>query len=122
MTKLEAVTEMEQSAFTGNWDKFRSFLAPDIAYRCGNTADFRGSEGVVNFMKELLSSRLALNDLQVRSAYETDDAVIIEFNMKAVRVGDNKNVDFPCLDIYRFGSDGKIHDWRVHAIETTLVV
>ena len=121
MTKLEAVTEMEQSAFAGNWDKFKSFLAPDIAYRCGNVTDFRGSEGVVDFMKELLSSRLALNDLKVRSAWETNDTVIIEFNMKAVRVGDTKDVEFPCLDIYRFDSDGKINDWRVHAIETTLI-
>jgi predicted SnoaL-like aldol condensation-catalyzing enzyme len=121
MTKLETVTEMEQSAFAGNWDKFKSFLAPDISYRCGNTAAFQGSEGVVDFMKELLRSRLALNDLKVRSAWESDDAVVMEFNMKAVRVDDGKNVEFPCLDIYRFGSDGKINDWRVHAIETTLI-
>ena len=121
MTKQEAVSEMEGSAFAGNWDKFKSFLAPDVSYRCGNTAHVHGPEAVAGFMQEMLKSRLALNDLKVRSAWETDDAVIIEFNMKAVRVGDNKNVEFPCLDIYRFGSDGKINDWRVHAIETTLI-
>ena len=122
MTKLESVTAMEQSAFAGDWNKFGSFLAPDVAFRCGNAEVIRGPEGVVNFMQEMLRSRLALNDLKVRSAWETDDAVIMEFDMKAVRGRDKKNVEFPCLDIYRFGTDGKIHDWRVHAIETTHIV
>jgi SnoaL-like domain len=118
-SKLQEVQAMEQAAFAGNWDKFKSFLADDVYFRCGNTAEFKGSQGVVDFMQTMLSSRLALNDLQVRSAWETADTVIMEFDMKAVRIRDNKNVAFPCLDIYRFGSDGKIHDWRVNAIEPT---
>jgi len=119
-TKLQAVQEMEQAAFAGNWEKFKSFLADDVYFRCGNTAEFRGSQKVVDFMITMLSSRLALNDLKVRSAWETDDAAIMEFDMGAVRVRDNRNVTFPCLDIYRFGGD-KINDWRVYAIEPTHV-
>jgi ketosteroid isomerase-like protein len=119
-TKVQAVQEMEQAAFAGNWDKFRSFLSDDIYFRCGNTGELRGAPGVVDFMITMLTKRLALNDLQVRSAWETEDAVIMEFDMKGLRMRDNKNVAFPCLDIYRFG-DGKIRDWRVYAIEHTHV-
>jgi len=109
---------MESAAFAGNWDKFRSFLADDVYVRCGNTAELRGPQAVAQLMITMLTTRLALNDLQVRSAWETPDAVILEFNMKGLRMKDNRNVTFPCLDIYRF-HDGKIRDWRVYAIEPT---
>jgi ketosteroid isomerase-like protein len=109
---------MEQAAFAGNWEKFRSFLAADVYFRCGNTAELKGPQAVVDFMMTMLASRLALNDLQVRSGWETEDAVILEFNMKGLRVKDNRNVSFPCLDIYRFYG-GKIRDWRVYAVEPT---
>jgi|ERR1051326_5440695 ketosteroid isomerase-like protein len=117
-TKVQAVQEMEQAAFAGNWDKFKSFLADDIYFRCGNTAEVKGPDEVLKFMITMLSSRLALNDLQVRSAWETEDAALLEFDMKGLRMSDNKNVTFPCLDIYRF-EGGKIRDWRVYAIEPT---
>src|SRR5438067_2298312 len=100
MSKLQAVQQMEQSAFAGDWNKFKSFLADDVYFRCGNTAELRGSQGVVDFMQTMMSSRLALQDLQIRSAWETDEAVLMEFDMKGLRMSDNKNVSFPCLDIY----------------------
>jgi ketosteroid isomerase-like protein len=120
MSKLQAVQAMEQAAFAGDWEKFKSFLADDVYFRCGNTAELTGPDNVAQFMITMLTSRLALNDLQIRSAWETDDAVLMEFNMKGLRMSDNKNVTFPCTDIYRFGGD-KIRDWRVYAIEPTHV-
>jgi hypothetical protein len=72
-------------------------------------------------MVEMFASRLALNDLSVRGSWETEDAVIMEFDLKAYRHRDKKDVAFPCLDVYRFGRDNKIRDWRVFAIEPTHV-
>lgn len=112
---------MESAAFAGNWDLFKSFLADDVYFRVGNTAELTGPDGVVNFMVEMFQSRLALNDLKVRSAWETSDAVIMEFDLKAFRHRDKKDVEFPCLDVYRFDG-GKIRDWRVYAIEPTHIV
>jgi len=109
---------MESAAFAGNWDRFRSFLADDVYFRVGNTAELRGPKAVADFMITMLTTRLALNDLQVRSAWETPDAAIVEFSMGGLRMRDNRNVSFPCLDIYRF-HNGKIRDWRVYAIEPT---
>ena len=71
-------------------------------------------------MTKLLSTRLAINDLQAKSAWETDDAVILEANMAGLRLRDKQEVTYPCLDIYRFKT-GKISDWRVYAIEPTFV-
>src|ERR1035441_10677603 len=111
-TKLQAVREMESAAFSGNWDKFKSYLAEDVYYRVGNIAEMRGPQAVVLYMTKLLSTGLAINDLQIKSAWETADAVILEANMAGLRLRDKREVTYPCLDIYRFRS-GKISDWRV---------
>ena len=111
---------MESAAFSGNWTKFKSYLAEDVYYRVGNTAEMRGSQAVVIYLMELLSTGLAIHDLQIRSASETDDAVILECNMGGLRLRDKKQVTYPCLDICRF-SGGKISDWRVYPIEPTFV-
>ncbi len=119
-TKIKAVQDMEAAAFSGDWDKFKSFLADDVYYKVGNTTEVRGPQAVIDYMIKLLSTDLAINDLQVRTAWETEDAVILELNMKGLRMRDQANVAYPCVDLYRF-KDGKIQDWRVYAIEPTYV-
>jgi len=120
-TKTELVQAMESAAFAGNWELFGSFLSDDVYFRVGNTAEVKGPKAVVDFMVEMFTSRLALNHLDVRGSWETEDAVIMEFDLKAFRYRDKKDVAFPCLDVYRFGPDNKINDWRVFAIEPTHV-
>ncbi len=119
-SKTKAVTDMEAAAFAGNWELFKSYLSDDVYYRVGNTAEVRGPQAVVEYLQQLLSTKLAINDLQTRAAWETEDAVILELNMKGLRMRDNKSVAYPCIDVYRF-RDGKINDWRVYAIEPTYV-
>jgi limonene-1,2-epoxide hydrolase len=119
--KIELVQAMEAAAFSGDWEVFKSFLADDVYYKVGNTAEVRGPQAVVNYLKKLLSTELAINDLQIRAAWETENEVILELNMKGLRIRDNKNVAYPCVDVYRFDGD-KIRDWRVYSIEPTYVV
>jgi|SRR5579863_1636254 len=120
LNKLQAVREMESAAFSGDWDKFKSYLADDVYYRVGNTAEMTGPQAVVDYITRLLSTGLAINDLQAWSASETEDVVILECQMAGVRLRDKQQVTYPCLDICRF-SRGKISDWRVYAIEPTFV-
>ena len=119
-TKIEVVQDMESAAFSGNWDTFKSYLAHDVYYRVGNTAELRGPQAVVDYLVNLFSMELTINDLQSHSAWETDDAVILECKMAGLRLHDKRQVTYPCLDICRF-SNGKISDWRVYAIEPTFV-
>ena len=120
-SKIEMVQTMEAAAFVGDWETFKSYLARDIYYKVGNTAEIRGSQAVVEYMIKLLSTGLAINDLKIRAAWETEDTVVLELNMAGLRFQDNKNVSYPCVDVYRFDGD-KIRDWRVYAIEPTFVV
>jgi hypothetical protein len=41
--------------------------------------------------------------------------------MKGLRMCDNKNIGYPCVDVYRF-RDCKIREWRVYPIGPTYVV
>ena len=119
-SKIEAVRAMESAAFSGNWDDFKNYLSHDIYYRVGNTAEVRGPQAVVDYLVNLLSRELAISNLETQSAWETNDAVILECNMAGLRLRDNQQVTYPCLDVCRF-SNGKISDWRVYAIEPTFV-
>jgi limonene-1,2-epoxide hydrolase len=119
-TKIEMVQAMEAAAFSGDWETFKTYLADDVYYKVGNTAEVRGPQAVVDYLIRLLSTDLAINDLQIRAAWETEDTVVLELNMAGLRHRDHKNVAYPCVDIYRFDGD-KIKDWRVYSIEPTYV-
>ncbi len=111
---------MEAAAFSGDWELFKSFLAEGVYYRVGNTAEVRGPQAVVDYLKRSLANDLAINDLQIRSDFETENEVILELKMQGLRWRDNRHVSYPCVDVYRFDGD-KIRDWRVYAIEPTYV-
>src|SRR2546430_919952 len=100
--KIEMVQAMEAAAFTGDWETFKSYLSPDVYYKVGNTAEVRGPQAVVEYLIRLLSTELAINKLQIRAAWETEDSVVLELNMEGLRHRDKKNVAYPCVDIYRF--------------------
>jgi ketosteroid isomerase-like protein len=119
-TKIELVQRMEAAAFAGDWELFKSFLAEGAYYRVGNTAEVRGRQAIVDYLMRMLANDLAISDLQIREAWETENEVILELNMKGLRMRDNRNVSYPCVDVYRFEGD-KIRDWRVYAIEPTFV-
>jgi ketosteroid isomerase-like protein len=118
--KIKAVQDMEAAAFSGDWETFKSYLAPDVQYTVGNTASVKGPQAVVDYLIRLLSTQLAIQDLQMRQGWETEDAVILELKMKGLRMLDNQSVAYPCIDVYRFRGD-KIQDWKVYAIEPTYI-
>jgi hypothetical protein len=119
-TKSQKVLDMEAAAFAGDWEKFKSFLDDNVVMRVGSRAEVRGPQGVADFMIQMFAKELAFKDLKIRGNWETEDAVIVEFDVGANRIPDHKDVIFPCLDVYRFKGE-KINDWRAFAIEPTHV-
>jgi ketosteroid isomerase-like protein len=119
-TKLKAVQDMEAAALSGDWEKVKTFFSEDVHYKVGNTAEMRGPQAVVDYLINMLSTELAVSDLQFRNAWETEEAVLLELNMAGLRMKDNRNVAYPCVDLYRF-ENGKIREWRVYAIEPTFI-
>ena len=111
---------MESAAFSGNWELFKTYFTDDVYYRVGNTAEMKGPQAVASYLMKMLTTKLAINNMQFRDAWERGDSVILELNMKGERVADHRNVAYPCVDLYRF-EDGKIKDWRVYAMEPTFI-
>lgn len=119
-SKMQAIKDMEAAAFSGNWEKFKSYLANDIYYCVGNKTELHSPQAIVDYMIPFLVNELAIYNLEFLLAYEDEKTVVTELSVKAVRKADNKHVVFPTVDIYRY-KDGKIQDWRVYAIEPTHV-
>lgn len=119
-SKVQFVKNMEAAAFSGNWEKFKTFFADDIYYFVGNQTELHSPQAIVDYLIQFLSKQLGIYDLEFLLAYEDEKTVVTELSVKAVRVADSKHVVFPTVDIYRF-KDGKINDWRVYAIEPTHV-
>jgi ketosteroid isomerase-like protein len=118
--KIQSIKDMEAAAFSGNWEKFKTFLADDIYYLVGNKTELHSPQAIVDYLIHFLSKELAIHNLEYLLAYEDENTVVTELSVSAVRVADHKHVVFPTVDIYRF-KDGKIRDWRVYAIEPTHV-
>jgi len=94
-TKLQAVKDFEAAAFSGDWDKAKTFFTDDVYYRVGNTDEMRRPQALVDYLKKMLSTVLAISELQFRNAWETEDTGLLELNMKGLRMKDNKNVVYP---------------------------
>jgi len=120
-SKLQSIKDMEAAAFSGNWEKFKTFLADDVYYFVGNKTELHSPQAIVDYLIQFLSKELAINNLEFLLAYEDESTVVTELRVSALRVADNKPVVFPTVDIYRYEKDGKIKDWRVYAIEPTHV-
>lgn len=119
-SKLQLIKNMEAAAFSGDWEKFKSFQTDDIYYFVGNTTELHSPQAIVDYMVPFLKNELGIYHLDFLISYEDEDTVITELSVKAKRIPDQKDVVFPTVDIYRF-KDGKICDWRVYAIEPTHV-
>ena len=119
--KIERVQAMEAAAFTGDMELFKSFLTDDVYYRVGNVTEVRGPNAIVEYMGKMMTSELAINDMKIIGAWDMGDVAIVEFDIGGFRFDLNRQIRYPCIDIYRFRGD-KIYDWRVYAIDPTFVV
>src|SRR5579884_3863336 len=119
-SKMQTIKDMEAAAFSGNWEKFKTFLADDIYYFVGNQTELHSPQAIVDYLIEFLAKELSIYNLEFLLAYEDDETVVTELSVKALRVADNKHIVFPTVDIYRF-KHGKVQDWRVYAVEPTHV-
>jgi ketosteroid isomerase-like protein len=119
-SKIQFIKDMEAAAFSGNWEKFKTFFTNDMYYFVGNKTELHSLQEIVDYLIQFRGKELEIYNLEFLLAYEEENTVVTELSVKAVRLADKKHIVFPTVDIYRF-KDGRIHDWRVYAIEPTHV-
>jgi hypothetical protein len=120
-TKFQTIKEMEGAAFSGNWEKFKTYFTNDIYYFVGNKTELHTIQEIVDYLIEFRAKELEIYNLEYLLNYEDENTVVTELSVKAVRLADKKHIVFPTVDIYRYNEDGKICDWRVYAVEPTHV-
>lgn len=113
MSKLHIVRRMQQAVSEGNWDAFRTCLTEDAFYKVGNVIETRGPQAIAEYLIRLAKTEMLITNMVPRGSWEFEDAAIVEYDMQGTRVTDNKNVDYPCVDTYRFRGD-LIYEWRVY--------
>ena len=114
MGKRDIIKKMGEALFRRDWEQFKSFLADDILFKDGGLPDRHGPDAVADIYIQTFKTDLVLNGLKARGSWQPEeDIVIIEYVTQATRVKDNKAVEFPCTDTYRFRGD-KLREWRVY--------
>jgi len=113
--RTDIIRHMGQAGAERNWELFKTFLADDIFFKVGGLPERIGPDAVADLYIQTFKTDLVLEGLKTRGNWEIneDNIVIIEYTTTARRVKDNKIVEFPCVDTYRFKGD-KIGEWRVY--------
>ncbi len=97
-----------------------SLLAVDALVRVSDRAEVRGPQQILQYVQEIFSDRLKPTGAESQEAWEFDGVMLIEMIVQATRVRDGRAVEYACVESYRFG-DGKIREWRIYPIVTTLL-
>jgi hypothetical protein len=91
---------MEAAAFSGNWGKFKTFLADNIYYFVGNKTELHSPQAIVDYLIQFLSKELATYNPDFLLAYEDENTVVTELSVKAVRALDNNtSCSLPWINI-----------------------
>jgi ketosteroid isomerase-like protein len=118
--KSGIIKAMQAAAFGKDWEAFKRLFADKVYYRVGNHAEATGPQAVAEYVRGLPTEHLRITRMDVRNSWETENAAVIEYDVHGVRLKDNKEVRYPCVDLYRFEGD-QFKDWRVYPIEPTFV-
>ena len=119
-SKINLVETLRNSAITGDFELFKTFLKDDLLLRVGATDEIRNPESAVDFFIDMTSNKIKLTGLEVRDSWEIQDVVIVEYFMKGQRVSDHQYFEFPCVDIYHFQQE-KIYEWHVYPMYEAFV-
>jgi limonene-1,2-epoxide hydrolase len=110
---LSFIEAMERAVMSRDAEAAEQFLQPDVAYTVGARATVRGVPAVLRYIAE--QEQVARwTGHTLRAAWQFENVIIVEVISHFVRASDEREISFPCTDIYRL-EDGRVADWRVYA-------
>jgi len=80
----------------------------------------KSPHSILEHVQEIFSKQLKPTGAELLDVWEFDGVMLVEMIVQASRVRDGQAVEYPCVESYRFG-DGKIREWRIYPIVTTLL-
>jgi ketosteroid isomerase-like protein/limonene-1,2-epoxide hydrolase len=97
-----------------------SLLTDDALVRVADQPEVRGAQAVLDRIQDVFTHRVRPSGADYFGEWELSGVLLVEMNVQATRVRDGRNVEYPCVETYRFAS-GKIREWRIYPIEPTLL-
>jgi len=106
---------------SGDVEAARSHLTKNPILRVANRPEVSGSQAIFETLFKLFATEFRPTNASTIQMWEPDgNSLIVEMTVQAHRVADGKNVEYPCVETYRFEGD-KISEWRVYPAEPTLL-
>ena len=97
-----------------------SLLTGDALVKVGDRPEVESPQSILEHVQEIFSKRLRPTGAEPLDVWNFDGVMLVEMIVQASRVRDGRAVEYPCVESYRFG-DGKIREWRIYPIVTTLL-
>ena len=96
-----------------DWETFKTFFTESVLYKIGANDPVVGPNNIAGMLSEIYKT-LKLTSHNQRGFWVVDgNTVILEMDANYVNKKQEKFVQVPCTDIYRFEGD-KIFEWRVY--------
>ena len=96
-----------------DWETFKTFFTDSVLYKIGANDPVVGPNNIAGMLSEIYKT-LKLTSHNQRGFWVVDgNTVILEMDANYVNKKQEKFVQVPCTDIYRFEGD-KIFEWRVY--------
>ena len=96
-----------------DWETFKTFFTDSVLYKIGANDPVIGPNSIAGMLSEIYKT-LKLTSHNQRGFWIVDgNTVILEMDANYVNKKQEKFVQVPCTDIYRFEGD-KIFEWRVY--------
>jgi hypothetical protein len=119
--KLEILKEFQGALAQGKLDLAKSYLTGQAIIKVGNRAEVSTPDKVLSTVGTLFTTELRPSAADFTAVWEPEENVlVVEMTVKATRIGEGKEVSYPCVETYRFQGD-KISEWRIYPIEATLL-
>jgi hypothetical protein len=119
--KTHILRDFQGALRDGKLDVARSYLTKEAILRVGNRTEVVGEQAVLDSLMRLFTNELRPSGAQFTAVWEpAPDLLIVEMNVQASRLHDNKSVEYPCVETYRFEGN-KIREWRIYPNEATLL-
>ncbi len=97
-----------------------SLLMDDAVVRVADRPEVRGPQAILDHVQEIYKRRLRPTGADFVDIWEFEGVVLVEMNVQAIRAGDGRAVEYPCVESNRI-ERGKIREWRIYPIEPTLL-
>jgi len=119
--KIDLLNAFQGAIASGDWNSVTASLTPNAILRVGNRPEVVGPRAILDTLSNLFTHELRATGATYTQVWDTpDNALVVEMIVQATRLRDNRSVNYPCVETYRFEGE-RISEWRIYPVEAALL-